>query len=86
MLPTFGMVAVWPGVNVSGVPLPSVSTVKPVKVTVPSTLVPSITLPVFAVSSGVVAASLASVKLSFTGVIESVSVEVSVPPAPSLTV
>ena len=59
-----------------------VSTEKPVRVIAPSPDVSplSITLPVLGVSSGVETASLLSVKVSFTGVIVSVKVDVSVPP------
>ena len=84
IVPTPGIVAaVVPAVNTTGLLLPSTTPaiVKVVTLNGPSTLVLlPITLPVFAVSSGVVTASLASVKLSFTGFIVRVSVEVSVAP------
>ncbi|MNH48007.1 hypothetical protein D3C79_1115480 [compost metagenome] len=53
----------------------------------PSTLeVPLRTLPLRAVSSGVDTVSLASLKLSFTGVTLIFRVEVSLGPEPSVTV
>ena len=75
--------AVAPTVNTTGLLLPSTTPaiVKVVTVTAPSTLVvPVSKLPLLAVSSGVLTDSSASVKVSFTGVIVSVKVDVSVPP------
>ena len=87
--PTSGIVAaVVPAVNTTGLLLPSTTPaiVKVVTLNGPSTLVPSITLPVFAVSSGVVVVSLASVKSSLTGVTVISRVEVSFAPEPSVNV
>ena len=89
MLPTFGIVAaVVPAVNTTGLLLPSTTPaiVKVVTLNGPSTLVPSMTLPVLVVSSGVVVVSLPSVKLSFTGVSVISSVEVTFGSDPSVNV
>ncbi|MNP34245.1 hypothetical protein D3C76_1275210 [compost metagenome] len=77
------MVAVWPALNVPVTP----SMVKLTTLTGPSTLlVPVRTLPLRAVSSGVDSVSLASAKLSLTGVTLMFRVEVSSVPEPSVTV
>ena len=77
------MVAVWPALNVPVTP----SMLKLTTLTWPSTLlVPVRTLPDSAVSSKVETFSLASVKLSLTGVTLMFSVEVSLGPEPSVTV
>ncbi|VVP15949.1 hypothetical protein PS893_03582 [Pseudomonas fluorescens] len=82
-LPTLAMVAVLPAVKVPATP----SMVKFTTLTGPSTLeVPVNTLPVKAVSSRVETVSLASVKLSLTGVTLMVRVEVTLLPEPSVTV
>ena len=62
------------------------STAKVVNVTAPSTLLASITLPVFGVSSGVVVVSLLSMKLSSTGVTVMLRVEVTFGSEPSVNV
>ena len=70
-----------------GLAVASPATVNCVTVTGPSTLlVPLSTVPLTAVSSGVVTTSSASVKLSSTGVTVIVSVEVSSAPDPSVIV
>ncbi|MNP67807.1 hypothetical protein D3C76_1636790 [compost metagenome] len=77
------MVAVWPAMKVPVTP----SMVKLTTLTGPSTLlVPVRTLPVRAVSSRVETVSLASAKLSLTGVTLIFRVEVSLDPEPSVTV
>ena len=90
MVPTPGIVcAVAPAVKTTGSPLPSTTPaiVKVVTVTGPSTLeVPVNRLPVLGVSSGVVTDSETSVKGSLLGIMVSVSVDVLLPPLPSLTV
>ena len=83
IVPTFGMVALVPALNVPFTP----ATVKVVTVTGPSTLVVlPITLPVTGVSSAAVAVSLTSVKVSATGVTVISKVEVSSVPEPSVNV
>ncbi|MNW01695.1 hypothetical protein D3C71_1973670 [compost metagenome] len=77
------MVALWPAMKVPVTP----SMVKLTTLTGPSTLlVPVRTLPVRAVSSRVETVSLASAKLSLTGVTLIFRVEVSFGPEPSVTV
>ncbi|MNP76930.1 hypothetical protein D3C76_1742630 [compost metagenome] len=77
------MVAVWPALKVPVTP----SMVKLTTLTGPSTLeVPVRTLPLTGASSAVVTRSLASTKLSSTGVTLMFRVEVTLLPEPSVTV
>ena len=89
MLPTLGIVAaVVPAVNTTGLLLTSTTPaiVNVVTLNGPSTLLPSIRLPVLATSSGVEVASLLSVNGSFNGVTLIFSVEVTFGSVPSVNV
>ena len=83
IVPTFGIVAVVPALNVPVTP----AMLKLVTVTGPSTLlVPVSTVPVIGVSSGVDAVSFRSLNVSSTGVTVISKVEVSSVPEPSVKV